>query len=63
MFLKKFDRISPLIILSFKGDNMHSSIISGILTILAYGITTVFGVIYALDFIQKKKPSAYFYTR
>ena len=63
MFLKKFDRISPLITLSFKGDNMHSSVISGILSIAAYALTTVFGIIYALEFIQKKKPSAYFYSR
>ena len=63
MFFKKFDRISPLITLSFKGDNMHSSIIAGILSILAYSLTTIFGIFYALDFIQKKKPSAYFYSR
>lgn len=63
MFLKKFDRISPLITLSFKGDNMHSSIISGILSIIAYSLTTIFGVFYALEFILKEKPSAYFFTR
>ena len=63
MFFKKFDRISSLITLSFKGDNMHSSIIAGILSIIAYGLTTTFGVFYALYFIQKKKPTAYFYSR
>ena len=63
MFFKKFDRISPLITLSFKGDNMHSSIISGILTLLGYALTTIFGIMYAIDFVEKKKPSAYFYSR
>ena len=63
MFFKKLDRISPLITFSFKGDNMHSSILSGILSILAYIATTVFGIYYALEFIKKEKPSAYFFTR
>ena len=63
MFFKKFDRISPLITLSFKGENMHSSILSGILTILGYALTTLFGISYAIDFVEKKKPSAYFYNR
>ena len=63
MFFKKFDRISPLISLSFKGENMHSSILSGILSILAYSFTIVFGIYYFLEFILKEKPSAYFFTR
>ena len=63
MFLKKCDRISPLITFSFKGNNMHSSILSGILSIIAYTITTIFGIIYALEFIKKEKPTAYFFNR
>ena len=63
MFLKKFDIISPPITLYYKGDNMHSSIFSGILTIVVYIITFIFGVYYALEFIYKKNPSAYFYNR
>ena len=42
---------------------MHSSILSGILSIIAYATTTVFGLLYALEFINKEKPSAYFFTR
>ena len=63
MFLRKFDRISPLITFSYKGDNMHSSILSGILSIVAYVATTIFGILYVLEFINKEKPSAYFFTR
>ena len=63
MFLRKCDRISPLITLSFKGDNMHSSILSGILSIIAYATTTIFGILYVLEFINKEKPSAFFFTR
>ena len=42
---------------------MHSSIISGILTLLGYALTTIFGIMYAIDFVEKKKQSAYFYSR
>ena len=63
MFFKKLDRISPLITFSFKGDNMHSSILSGILSIFAYTATTIFGILYILEFVKKEKPSAFFFTR
>lgn len=63
MFLKKFDTISPHITLYFKGNNIHSSILSGILTIEMYIIIFVFGVYYALEFIHKKNPSAFFFNR
>jgi hypothetical protein len=55
--------ISPPITLSFKGDYMHSSIFSGILTIIVYIITLVFTIYYALQFINKEKPTAYFFDR
>ena len=63
MFFKKCDMISPPITLSFKGDYMHSSIFSGILTIIVYIITLVFTIYYALQFINKEKPTAYFFDR
>ena len=63
MFLKKFDVISPPITLYFKGDSMHSSIFSGILTIIVYLIIFIFGVYYDLEFIQKTNPTAFFFNR
>ena len=63
MFLKKFDVISPPITLYYKGDIMHSSIFSGILTIVVYIIIFIFGVYYALEFIYKKNPTAFFFNR
>ena len=63
MFLKKCDMISPPITLSFKGEYMHSSIFSGILTIIIHIITLAFGIYYILQFINKEKPTAYFYNR
>ena len=63
MIFKKIDMLSPPITLFFKGDNSHSSIFSGILTIVAYIIIVIFGVYYSLDFIQKKNPSVFFFDR
>ena len=63
MFFKKFDIISPPITLYFKGDSMHSSIFSGILTIVVYLIIFAFGIYYALEFIQKTNPTAFFFNR
>ena len=55
--------LSPPITLSFKGEYMHSSIFSGILTIVIHLTTLIFGVYYALQFINKENPSAYFFNR
>ena len=63
MFFKKFDFISPQITLYFKGDTIHPSIFSGIVTIISYLIILSFGVYYTLAFIYKKDPKIYFFTR
>ena len=63
MFLKKIDVISPPITLFFKGGQSHSSIFSGILTIAIYIILFIFTVYYALEFINKQNPTAFFFNR
>ena len=63
MFLKKFDMISPPITLYFKGSDSHASIYSGILTIVSYLILIAAAVYYILEFINRKSPKAYFFTR
>ena len=63
MFLKKFDWISPPITLYFKGEGAHVSIYSGILSIIAYVITFAAAIYYALGFINRESPKAYFFTR
>jgi hypothetical protein len=55
--------LSPPITLFFKGENIHSSIFSGILTIVAYIISFIFGIYYSLEFIQKNNPSVFFFDR
>ena len=55
--------ISPPITLYFKGDDQHSSIFSGILSIIV-GITILTATIYYfLGFINKDSPKAYFFNR
>ena len=63
MFFKKFDMLSPPITLYFKGDNTHPSIFSGILSVIAYAIILSFGIYYALEFINKENPTAFFFNR
>ena len=63
MFLKKLDMLSPPITLNFKEEGQHSSIFSGILSVIAYVLVFVAGVYYALEFINKESPKAYFFNR
>ena len=63
MFIKKIDMLSPPITLYFKEEDQHSSIISGILTFIAYVLVFISGVYYMLDFIRKSNPKAYFFNR
>ena len=63
MFLKKLDWISPEITLYFKGESSHVSIYSAILSIIAYIILTAAAIYYALNFINREAPKAYFFTR
>ena len=63
MFIKKFDYLSPPITLYFKGENIHSSIFSGIISIIAYSVLIAFGIFYGLDFINRENPTAYFFNR
>ena len=60
MIFKKFDKISPSITLFFKRDNVHSSIFSGVLTVIVYFIILISSIYYALIFLQKKNPTAFF---
>jgi len=63
MFLKKCDLISPPITLYFKGENSHVSIYSGILSIISIIIIIIAAVYYIFEFVHRKSPKAYFFTR
>ena len=63
MFIRRLDFLSPPITLYYKGELSHSSIFSGLLTILLYLICLTFGLIYAVQFINKSNPQIYYYNR
>ena len=59
-FIKKFDMISPPITLYFKGEDQHSSISSGILSIIIGLLILAATIYYFLGFINKDNPKSYF---
>ena len=63
MFIRKLDCLSPDITLYFKGENSHSSIFSGILTIIVYSICVTFTVFYAINFFNNANPQICYYNR
>ena len=63
MFLKKLDLLSPSITLYTNGHLSHSSIFSGIFTLVTYSILLAMGVYFALDIIQRNNPTAFYFNR
>lgn len=63
MILKYIDFLSPQITLYHKGFLSHSSIISGIISIISIVIIILFGVYYSLDLIKRESPKAFSYNR
>ena len=60
-FISKCDFICPNITLYYRGEDKHSSMSSGLISIFLI-ITIIFFLVYlSLDFITRKKPSAYYY--
>ena len=50
MFFKKIDFLTPPITLFYKGDEAHSSVFSGIISLITYSIIFIFGVYYSFYF-------------
>ena len=63
MFLRNFDFLSPEITLFYKGNERHSSISSGIITLLLFFFIIFLINFLSIDFIFKKNPSAFFYNK
>ena len=59
-FIRKLDMISPPITLYFKGEDQHSSIFSGILSIIIGLLILAATIYYFLGFINKDNPKSYF---
>ena len=61
MFFKKLDYLSPSITFYYQGAHSHSSIISGILSVISIIIITAFSIYYLREFMMRKSPNAYFF--
>ena len=63
MILKELDFLSPQITLYHKGFLSHSSVISGIISIISIIIIILLGVYYSLDLINRENPKIFFFNR
>lgn len=63
MFLKKFDLISPRITLFFEGGKRHSSVGSGLITLISIKIIIILSIIFLREVLFKKFPTSYYYNR
>ena len=63
MFIKELDFLSPEITLYFKGSKSHSSIISGLLSLVSISIIFASAIYFFLNFIQRKNPVSYSLNR
>ena len=59
MFFKKFDIISPTISIYHKGSLKHSSIFSGIISIISVLFIFIIALYYSFDMIRKTNPKVY----
>ena len=55
MLLKNIDILSPQITLFYKGSRTHSSIISGVLTIITFILIVSCSIYYALDLFNRQE--------
>ena len=63
MIIQNLDFLSPEITLFFKGRYKHSSIFSGLITILSYSVILACIIYYTLEFIDRSNPTIYFFNR
>ena len=63
MFFRKFDFLSPEICLFYNGQERHSSIFSGILSLFLFIFVLFLIIFLSIDFIYKKNPTAYYYNK
>ena len=62
MFIKYLDYLSPRITFYYKGFLSHSSIISGIISVIAITFIIILAIYYSLDLIQRKEPNTFYFN-
>ncbi len=63
MIIRNLDFLSPEITLYYKGRYKHSSIFSGIITILSYSVILACIIYYVVDFVDRSNPQVYYFNR
>ena len=62
MFLKKLDYISPSVTFYYKGFLSHSSILSGIISIISFILIIIVAIYFSLDIIKHQNPTAFYFN-
>ena len=62
-FFSKIDLISPKITLYYKGELLHPSIFSGLLSLICCTFVVLAGIYYLREVFLKKNPTAFFFNR
>ena len=62
MLIKKLDFISPKVTFYFQGHLHHSSVLSGILSIISMIFIFILALYYVLEMIQRKDPNSFSFT-
>ena len=63
MIFKQLDYLSPSVTFYHKGFLSHSSILSGILSIISFILIIVVSIYFSLDLIEIQNPTAFFFNR
>ena len=61
MFIKYFDYLSPRVTFYYKGYLSHSSILSGVLSIIAITFIIILAVYYSLNIINRQQPNTFYF--
>ena len=61
MFIKYFDYLSPRVTFYYKGYLSHSSIVSGIISIIAITFVIILVVNYLVNIFQRENPNAFYF--
>ena len=62
MFIKYFDYLSPPITFYYQGSLSHTSIISGIISIISCILIIILAIYYSLDLIERNDPNSFFFN-
>ena len=63
MIFKQLDYLSPSVTFYHKGFLSHSSILSGILSIISFILIIAVSIYFSLDIIERQNPTAFYFNR